>query len=135
MQETYERRFRREFKSVWKKLRMYNSIWAHPNFYFQNDQLFSKASSALAFEKMEDNLIYELRIDKQESKNRARYLLTPRLKEPQIVRDFESLKDKKEGAIKLESTFPLLSNATSDESKLFSLNQCLFEYYSHWKGE
>lgn len=83
---------------------MYDSIWAHPDFYFQNDNLFSKIS--VSFERMQKNPIYEVKIGNHESRSRTRVFLTPKLKEPQIVvSESETRESKEKSMIFFDRTF------------------------------
>lgn len=71
---------------MWKALRCFNSVWSHPEFSMQIDTLYNR--NIWNYEKGRNNTIFTLRINKQESKSRARFLLEPRMIEPKIVREF-----------------------------------------------
>lgn len=88
IEEADRRRAVSMFSKNWKSLRSYNACWAHPSFNFQNDSLFNK--NIWSWDKIVPNRIFKLRINKQESKSKARYLLSTRLLEPQIVKDWEA---------------------------------------------
>lgn len=72
---------------------MYDSLWAHPDFYFQNDNLFSKIS--VSYERIHNSDFYDIEISNHETRNRARVFLAPRLKEPKITELFVGGSDEK----------------------------------------
>lgn len=83
LEEADTRKARSCFRRIWKGLRCYNSVWSHPKFVMQVDTLYNK--NIWNFDRVETNPAYTLRINKQESKSKARFLLTARLIEPKMV--------------------------------------------------
>lgn len=77
LEEADTRKARSTYRKIWKNLRCYDSVWSHPEFCMQADTLFNK--NIWNFDKVKPNPAYTLRICKQESKSKARFLMAPRL--------------------------------------------------------
>lgn len=63
IEEAGHRRLLSLFKKAWKKMRSYNEVWVHPNFYFQVDTLYNK--NVWNYDKQQPARPYKIRVNKQ----------------------------------------------------------------------
>lgn len=74
------RTIRNHFRKLWNNLRIYNPLWTHPNFKWQQDTLYIK--NLYSYEKYEPSPFFKYKVAKQTSKGKGRFFLKPRLIEP-----------------------------------------------------
>lgn len=92
--EKRERKSRYLWQKAWKRLRLFEGLWKHPDFCGQRDTKFSETE--FCFEKVERNRFFFFEAGKYEGKPRAKLILKEKLREPAIVeRNREFLKEKK----------------------------------------
>jgi hypothetical protein len=73
-------------------MRVYNTLWMHPQFKWQNDILFNK--SIYSYERYKQSPFFKYKVAKQTSKGKGRFFLKPQLIEPPIVSKDNEEKEK-----------------------------------------
>lgn len=83
--EAFSRIVKNGFRKLWYSLRIYNPLWTHPHFKWQEDRLFSK--SIYSYERYEPSPFFKYKVGKQFSRGKARFFLKPKLTEPEFSKE------------------------------------------------
>jgi hypothetical protein len=78
--EAFTRIIKNQFRKLWYSLRVYNGLWTHPQFKWQEDRLFEE--TIYAYKRYEASPFYKYKVAKQFSRGKGRFFLKLRLTEP-----------------------------------------------------